>query len=385
MNTAITAVATSPVARAKEICAAGLPDAIRRHPGPAFGCFPVYSPFELYHAAGLLPLGLMGAGGTIDIVHADARFQSFVCSIAKTTLELGLQKRLTALEGVAFHSICDVARNLASVFRRNFPGLHVEYIHLAQNGAGDAAEDYLVSEYRRALAGLEERLKRRIGDEAIRASIRTYNRPRALMRRLYEIRAREPERVTASEAFTLVRAGTFMPPEDHAALLEGSLAEFATRRNKRMDRVRVVVEGAFCEQPPVGLIDVMEAAGCYVVDDDFCAGWRWFREDVIETGDPVRALARAYLSRSRCSSTRHDPDRPRHLELVERVKSTGAQAVVFMPAKFCEPALFDYVLFRRELEKAGVPHILIEFEEKMWTFERTRGEIETFVESLLFD
>jgi len=56
-----------------------------------------------------------------------------------------------------------------------------------------------------------------------------------------------------------------------------------------------------------------------------------------------------------------------------------------MPAKFCEPALFDYVIFRRELEKENIPHLLIEFEEKMWTFERTRGEVETFVESLLFD
>jgi hypothetical protein len=27
----------------------------------------------------------------------------------------------------------------------------------------------------------------------------------------------------------------------------------------------------------------------------------------------------------------------------------------------------------------------VEFEEKMWTFERTRNEIETFVESMLFE
>ena len=37
------------------------------------------------------------------------------------------------------------------------------------------------------------------------------------------------------------------------------------------------------------------------------------------------------------------------------------------------------------LERAGIPHLLVEFEEKMWTFERTRNEIETFVESMLFD
>jgi len=67
------------------------------------------------------------------------------------------------------------------------------------------------------------------------------------------------------------------------------------------------------------------------------------------------------------------------------VRRARADAVVFMPAKFCEPALFDYVLMKQGLERAGIPHLLVEFEEKMWTFERTRNEIETFVESMLFD
>ena len=44
-----------------------------------------------------------------------------------------------------------------------------------------------------------------------------------------------------------------------------------------------------------------------------------------------------------------------------------------------------YVLYKRELEAAGIPHLLVEFEEKMFTFERLQNEVETFVESLLFD
>jgi benzoyl-CoA reductase/2-hydroxyglutaryl-CoA dehydratase subunit BcrC/BadD/HgdB len=33
----------------------------------------------------------------------------------------------------------------------------------------------------------------------------------------------------------------------------------------------------------------------------------------------------------------------------------------------------------------GIPFLLLEFEEKMFTFERLRTEVETFVESLVFD
>ncbi|MCC6742803.1 MAG: 2-hydroxyacyl-CoA dehydratase, partial [Acidobacteria bacterium] len=70
--------------------------------------------------------------------------------------------------------------------------------------------------------------------------------------------------------------------------------------------------------------------------------------------------------------------------LVEKVRNRKADAVIMLVAKFCEPAYFDYVLFKQELEKEGIPHLLIEFEEKLFTFENLRMEVETFAESLLF-
>jgi benzoyl-CoA reductase/2-hydroxyglutaryl-CoA dehydratase subunit BcrC/BadD/HgdB len=71
--------------------------------------------------------------------------------------------------------------------------------------------------------------------------------------------------------------------------------------------------------------------------------------------------------------------------LIDRIKQTGAQAALLLSAKFCEPALFDYALYKRALEKEGIPHLFLEFEEKMWIFDKARTEIETFVESMLFD
>jgi benzoyl-CoA reductase subunit C len=147
----------------------------------------------------------------------------------------------------------------------------------------------------------------------------------------------------------------------------------------------VVIEGAFCEQPPIGLLEVLEEAGCYVVEDDLLLGWRWITGDVAGEGDPYDRLGAAYVNQAVPSSTRHEGREHRSVGLIEKVRRANAQAVIFMPAKFCEPALFDYVLMRQGLERAGIPHMLVEFEEKMWTFERTRNEIETFVESMMFD
>jgi len=357
-----------------------------QHPGvKAVGCFPVYTPVEVIHAAGMLPVGLFGGGTTIELANADARFQSFVCSIAKSTLEMGFQGRLKVLDAAVFSSICDVARNLSSVMARNFPELQVEYLHHAQNMTSPSAIDYVESEFGRLQRRMENLAGLSVTPQALGASLVTYNRIRRLLRRLYEIRRDAPHLLSTVELYTLMRSGTLVPPEEHGQELQRVLELLPGRQERPKDRVRVVIESAFCEQPPLDLLQVVEEAGCYIVDDDLLTGWRWFLEDVPEDRPPLRALAESYIRRSVYSSVRHDGPRPRTAGLVAKVRQAGAQAVIFMPAKFCEPALFDYPLFRPALEQAGIPHIVIEFEEKMWTFERTRNELETFVESILFD
>ena len=146
------------------------------HPGgKAFGWFPVYTPVELIHAAGMFPVGVIGGGNKIELSHADSRFQSFVCSVIKSTLELGLTGELDLLDGIFFHSICDPAKNLASVFRRNFPDMAVEFIHFPQNMASTRTADFLTAEYRRILDRLTDVSGKKVDKEDVNESIETYN------------------------------------------------------------------------------------------------------------------------------------------------------------------------------------------------------------------
>lgn len=357
-----------------------------KHPrGKAIGYFPVYAPVELIHACGMLPVGLNGAGDQLDIQYADARFGSFICSIIKTTLEMGLTKHLEPLDGILFSSICDSARNLCFVFKRNFPDLYTDFLHLPHNPNSKASIAFLITEYRRLQQHLEEMTGEALTAQALSSSIALYNENRRLTRQLYDERARNPHLIRTSELYALIRAGNFLPVEEHTSLLRKTLQDLPRRTGKPRDSIRIVIEGSFCEQPPLDLIKIIEEAGCYIVDDDFVLGPRWFLQDVPVNGDPIQALAESYLNRSVYSSVRHDFRRPRHKQLIQKARKRKADAVLLLIAKFCEPAYFDYVLFKQELEKEGIPHLLMEFEEKMFTFERLRTEIETFVESLLFD
>jgi benzoyl-CoA reductase subunit C len=358
----------------------------REHIGAkAIAYFPVYAPLEIIHACGMLPVGLNGAGDRLDIQHADARFGSFICSIVKTTLEMGMTNLLLPFDGVLFSGICDSARNLCFVMKRNFPQMYFDFLHLPHNPSSNSSAEFLKSEYQRLKENLEKLSGKTVCDDDLNHSIMLYNENRALVRRLYDERARRPELIRASELYSLIRAGNFLPVEEHTARLQRTLEDLHERAGKQRDSIRVVIEGSFCEQPPLDLIKLIEEAGCYVVDDDFVLGPRWFTEDLPARDDPLHALAESYSDRSVYSSVRHDFRKPRHKGLIEKARARRADAVILLIAKFCEPAYFDYVLFKQELERENIPHLLLEFEEKLFTFERVRTEVETFVESLLFD
>jgi benzoyl-CoA reductase subunit C len=348
------------------------------------GCFPVYAPVELAYAAGMLPVGLFGGGNQIEMAHADSRFQSFICSVVKSTLELAFTDKLEPFDALMFESICDPARNLASVMARNFPERHVTYVHLPQNMTSPSALDYLATEYRRVAGELGAVSGHAVDDESLRQALGAYNGMRARLRELYVLRAGAPAKISTAELYTLARLATLMDPADVEPLLAESLREARDRDAKPKDRIRVVVVGSFCEQPPLELIAAIEESGCYVLDDDFLLGWRLFKRDVPLDGDPFRALARAYLDGSVHASTKHDLRQPRARSLIASARENRAGAVIFLGAKFCEPGLFDYALYRKALDQDGIPHLFLEFEEKMWMYDKIRTEVETFVESMLF-
>ena len=355
------------------------------HPGGhVVGHFQVYFPEELVHAAGMLPVKVMGAGGRIEAKQADSHIGSFVCSICRTSLELGLSGRLGFLSAFYTMPICDAARNMAGIWGRNFPGQLSEILYLPQHANSKAAPQYLRDEYDRVRRDLERIGGNPITEDALRASIRVFNENRRLLRELYRVKRESPWLLSTTELYTVAAVGAVMPREEHNRLLAEVLDAIPDRPGRRQDRVRVVFEGGFCEQPPLDMLHMIEEA-CYIVDDDLLIGMRWILEDVPLGEDPLRDLADSYLERSSYSPVQHDDRKPKEEMLLRRFEAAGAQAVILAAAKMCEPGLDEQVAYVRALEERKVPYLVLEFEERMTAFERTRMEVETFVESILFD
>ena len=128
------------------------------------GYLPIYVPRELIHAGGMLPLGILGGGDRLEVIHGDAYYQSYICRIPRSTIELAITKRLDFVDGMLFPSICDVIRNLSGMWQLMMPDVYVRYFDVPQNYRDDLGGEYYVNELKEdetdKWADLQERIEK---------------------------------------------------------------------------------------------------------------------------------------------------------------------------------------------------------------------------------
>lgn len=350
----------------------------------AIGHMPIYTPRPLLEAVGALPVAMFGGGDQVDIIRGDSYFQSYICHIPRSTLELALGGDLDALDGVIFPAICDVIRNLSGMWKLLFPQKWSAYLDVPQNFDRALGGKFYGIELRRLAKELHERGAKPLADDALAQAIADENERRAAIADLDLLRRKEPWRVRASEAYVLVRAGSAILAKEHTALLRAFLAVAAERKTRAYDNVRVVMVGSFCEQPPVDLLRALEKAGCDIVWDDAQLGMRTI-EGPIEIGpgrSPLEGLVDAYCERGAATASRYIHDDVKGQALVERVKEVGADGVIFAAASFCDPALLDQPMLEAALDRAGVPHTSFKYAENTAQFQVIREQAGAFSDSV---
>ncbi len=353
----------------------------QRTGGKAVGHLPVYVPRELIHAAGLLPVGIMGGGDDVEIIRGDAYFQSYICHLPRSTVELGLAGKLDLLDGMLFPAICDVIRNLSGMWQMMFPDKYVKYLDFPQSFGGPG-RDFYRFEMAELLLDMESLSGIRATPERLNHSIALYNDNRRALTELYDLRANEPHRVPTSELYLLLRAGNVLEVSEHTVLLRDYLA--ATRATERplRDNVRVVVTGLFCEQPPLSMVRAMENSGCYIVDDDWVLGARYQLGDTPIGDNPLGAIVDSYISGTVATATRYVEGDDKGRFLVDQVRERNAEGVIFAAASFCDPALLDRPMGQASLTDAGIPFTAFTYSENTGQVQVIKEQAGTFADSI---
>lgn len=357
-----------------------------RSGGKAVGCLacmPPFAPEELIHAAGMLPVGLWGA--EIPVRLADARLQSFACSVARTSLEMGLNGTVSVCDAFLFPSTCDAFQNLSEVWKTLTEQPCFEVTFPKQKDSPPARR-YLERELERLRRELEVFSGASIDPETLCRSVRIYNENRNLMRALDEKRAGHPGMLSARQMTEVVLAASFLPKEEHSLLVRALLGaasetDFEDKEAAQggADPVRVHLTGIMAR--PAAIPAVLEELGVRVVGDDLGLGSLYYATEVPEGGSPLADLAEGYLRYPPCSTV-HPSSPGRATELIKRVQHTGAEGVLILATKFCEPEFFDVPQLKEDLQEAGIPSILLETELGMATPGTIRTRVEAFVETL---
>ena len=351
--------------------------------GLAVGFMPVYVPRELLHSQGVLPVGIMGGGDGVEIIRGDAYYQSYICHIPRSTIELGLNGSLDALDGMIFPAICDVIRNLCGMWKLQFPDKMARYLDVPQNFDPEIGGRFFRLELEELSRELTARGARPYDPDALRDSIALYNENRRRIDELYRLRQETPWKVPTSELYLVLRAGLLLPVQEFSAMLDAyTLAVREDDSRQPMDQARVLLTGSFCEQPPLGLIKTLERAGCYIVDDDFVQVYRWLRDPLPTDGNPLANLVAAFLENSIESPTRYSGEAGKGGGLAERVAACRAEGVLFCAPSFCDPALLDQPLQVKAIEAAGIPWTAFKYSENSGQFQVIREQAGTFADSI---
>jgi len=344
------------------------------------GCFPMDIPEEIVHAADMLPVVIWR--GNEPVTWGHAHLTTYNCGLVRSFIDDAVKGKLGFMDGMILWRQCLQVHELPYIIETNVHPAYFSYLYLPATFPGEVSRNFAVEEFERMKRGLEEFGGNTITVEALNRSIEIYNRNRSLLRKLYDLRRKNPGVLKAKEVLAIVQSSMLMPKEDHNKLLEDLLMNIEKKEASTDGKKKVVLTGSLCQTPQAAILDLIEDLGMVVVDDDMYIGTRYFDNDVEVTANPMQSFADRYFKPTPPSATKGDWTVHWGDSVTDTVRRNHADGVISLLIKFCPPHLCYYPDVKMRLREAEIPEVLIEVEHEMVSLENTRTRLQSFIESI---
>lgn len=342
------------------------------------GCFEPYTPEELVHASGMIPLGLWG--GQTDLKLVKSYLPPFACPIMQANLELGLNGTYKGLSGVIIPAICDTLRCMTQNWRFGVPDIPMIPIVYPQNRASTASTDYLISEYENVLVMLATITGQMMTEKALFRTIEIYNEHNAVMRDFTTLAVKHLDIITPAVRHAIMKSALFFEKSEHTAIVKEINESLKALPDYNFVGRKVILTGITGE--PDAFLEILTKNKLAVVGDDLAQESRQFRTDIpINGGGGLKRLALQWKNRT-CCSLIHELGKPRGSLLRELCQQTQADGVINCLMKFCDSEEYDQPWLEADLNKAGYPCLTVEIDPLNTSFEQLHTRIQTFAEML---
>jgi benzoyl-CoA reductase/2-hydroxyglutaryl-CoA dehydratase subunit BcrC/BadD/HgdB len=344
--------------------------------GKIVGIFCSYVPEELVVAAGMVPFRMRAVGSTKTTL-GDTWFSSFNCSYARHIFDLALEEKFKFLDGVVIINACDHIRRIYDNWKAALD--YPSFIHLI--AVPHKKDPGAVKWYREELEifkkKMEEHFQVTISDEALWEAIRTSNRIRRLLSKIYEMRKNDSPPITGAEILSVIMAGTALPRDQFLTMLDALNEEIPERKVYSRNAPRLMIQSGCLEE--IEHLELIESQGAAVVDDSLCFGRRYFDKEVDETlEDPLNALAERYMNHLSCPRISDDFwNRIEHTK--NAIKQYRLEGLICERLKFCDLWGGEAFILKNELKKIGLPMLYLERE----LYAGSEGQLKTRVQAFM--
>lgn len=340
------------------------------------GCLPVYTPEELVHAAGAVPMSIWG--GNVKLDKAKQYFPAFACSIMQSIIEYGLKGSYDGLSAVMIPCLCDTLICMTQNWKSGVDIPMIPFVH-PQNRKMQAGIEYLESEYETVKEKLEKILGVQIANEEINKSIEVYNEHRKAMQEFVDLVPKHLNTITPYYRNAVIRSGHFMLKEEHTKLVKELNSLLKEMPEEKFDGKTVLVTGIILDSKEI--LDVLYDNHLAIAFDNTAQESRQFMTLVPDGEYGIGRLARQWAEIEGCTLA-YDPKKLRGKMIVDNVKKYNIDGVIYALMKFCDPEEYDYPIVKSDLDEAGVPSLYIEIEQQSTNIEQIRTRIQTFAEIL---
>lgn len=357
-------------------------DAWRAEGKLAIGTVCCHAPFELIHAAGAMPVRMRAAGCGL-CADSDAYLGNDTCGFTKGILQ-NLIDGVYHLDGMVTSNGCNTAPGIYT----NWDGIARErglkqffFEFAAPTMLNAASERYFGGQMADLRDDLEKYTGKKITDDMVRESIRTYNTARAMVHEVYELRKADAPVLSGAEALKATLMATQMPIEEYIEYMKTFLADVKSRTETLDHPLRVMLVGSALDDPQY--VQAIENEGLLVVADLNSFGTRFLRDELVcgDDEDVFDALGRHYLNRSSCPRFQDGSDTI-HEYILNAAKEYKVDGIIVERLKYCQKWEGESQVLQELFNEHDIPCLQLDRDEKMDAQGQFSIRVEAFREML---